>query len=253
MVHGNPTWSFFFRHLITPVAASNRVIAPDHIGCGLSDKPQRYPYTLETHINNLATLIDTLGLEDITLVVHDWGGAIGKGYAVRNPGRIHSMVVMNTAAFAHSRIPARIAVCRLPVVGPLLLRGANAFCRAALFMATAKGLTEAARAGYLHPYDSWGNRVAVNAFVRDIPMRPSHPSWPTLAGIDKGLSALQGKPMLIVWGLRDFCFNNLFFDEWRRRFPDAASMRINDAGHYLLDDAHREIAPVVGDFLEQNR
>ena len=88
MLHGNPTWSFYYKELILALKDRYRVIVPDHIGCGLSDKPQDYDYTLENHIKNIETLADELGLKNITLAMHDWGGAIGMGFAVNNPDLI---------------------------------------------------------------------------------------------------------------------------------------------------------------------
>lgn len=87
-LHGNPTWSFYYRNLISHFSKTHRCIALDNIGCGLSDKPQDYKYTLENHIQNATKLVDTLNLKNITLVVHDWGGAIGFGYATRFPQNI---------------------------------------------------------------------------------------------------------------------------------------------------------------------
>ena len=98
-VHGNPTWSFYWRRLVAEFSDKYRVVVPDHIGCGLSDKPQEWGYRLEQHIDNLCQLIETLDLTNIVLVVHDWGGAIGFGAAARMPGRFSKFVVTNTAAF----------------------------------------------------------------------------------------------------------------------------------------------------------
>ncbi len=134
MLHGNPTWSFYYRELIKGLRNQYRVIAPDHIGCGLSDKPQDYTYTLATHIDNLARLIDHLRLENVTLAGHDWGGAIGFGWATRNPDQVTRFVVFNTAAF-FGRMPFRIRVCRWPILGDVLVRRLNLFARSALWMA----------------------------------------------------------------------------------------------------------------------
>ena len=123
MLHGNPTWSFYYRALIAAFSPTHRVIAPDHVGCGLSDKPQAYSYTLAQHINNLEALLDALELERLTLFLHDWGGPIGMGYALRHPERVKRFVVFNTAAFPVSRIPLRINVCKLPGFGALAVRG----------------------------------------------------------------------------------------------------------------------------------
>ena len=149
-VHGNPTWSFAWRNLIKGLSNEYRTIAVDHIGCGMSDKPQDYRYTLDQHIQNLVSLIEHLDLKNITLVAHDWGGAIGVGATGRCPERFKKMVLMNTAAFPSKRIPFRIAVCRLPILGALGVRGLNLFARAAIFMAIEKKerMTKAVRAGF---------------------------------------------------------------------------------------------------------
>ena len=138
MLHGNPTWSFFYRNLISHFSRKYRVIAPDHIGCGLSDKPQDWSYKLENHIENVLKLIDHLELKDINLVVHDWGGAIGFGCAVRRPELFKKLTVFNTAAFVSKDIPFRISICRLPGLGKLAVRGFNAFAGSATFMTTVK-------------------------------------------------------------------------------------------------------------------
>ena len=140
MLHGNPTWSFYYRRLITALKQDYRIIAPDHMGCGLSDKPQDYPYCLKTHMRNVKALVDHLQLKGITLVCHDWGGAIGMGVAARRPDLFSRFVVLNTAAWRSARMPKRIAACRIPLLGPLAVRGFNGFALAATRMAVAKPL-----------------------------------------------------------------------------------------------------------------
>jgi len=143
MVHGNPTWSFFFRELIKALRGERRVIAPDHIGCGFSDKPPdaRYEYVLERRVSDLETLLDHLELHrDVTLVVHDWGGMIGLACALRKPERIARIVLLNTAAFLlpkGKRLPWRLAFLRhVPLLPALLVRGFNVFASGATRMAT---------------------------------------------------------------------------------------------------------------------
>ena len=221
MLHGNPSWSYLYRRLILGLRDSYRCLAPDHLGCGLSDKPQHYPYRLADHIANLEEVLAQRNIDRCVLVVHDWGGAIGMGWAVQNPEKVAGLVVTNTAAFRSTRIPFRISVCRWPMLGAILVRGLNLFARGAVHMAVARKMAPETAAGFLAPYDSWANRIAVHRFVRDIPMQPDHPSWQTLAAVEEGLPRLAGKPMLLCWGGRDFCFNDWFYDEWRRRFPRA--------------------------------
>lgn len=248
-LHGNPTWSFYWRGLVAGLRRRQRVVVPDHLGCGLSDKPQRWPYRLADHIDNVERLALALDLRDLTLVVHDWGGAIGFGFAARHPERVARLVVTNTAAFRSPRIPLRIAACRLPLLGPLAVRGLNGFARAATFMTTERPLAPEVKAGYLAPYGSWRERVAVLRFVQDIPMRPSHPSWPTLAAIEAALPRFADLPALVAWGERDWCFTPAFRAEWQRRLPRAQVHRFEDAGHYLMEDAGEPIVALVDRFL----
>lgn len=252
MLHGNPTWSFYYRHLVSALKGRYRIVVPDHMGCGLSDKPAAYAYTLERHIENLEALISSLDLTDLTLLVHDWGGAIGMGYATRHAGNVSRLVVFNSAAFYLPRCPLRIRVCRVPLIGAFLVRGLNVFSRAAFRFATSRPerFTENVRAGYLAPYADWRSRVAVHAFVRDIPLEAGHPTRDTLDEIDRRLSTLADKPMLILWGADDFCFTEKdFLPEWRRRFPGAEVHVLDNAGHYVVEDAHERIVPLLGEFL----
>ena len=248
-VHGNPTWSFYWRALVAGLSDRYRVVVPDHIGCGRSDKPQDWPYRLDGHVRNLEALVAALDLRDVTLVVHDWGGAIGFGAATRHPERFARFVVTNTAAFPSPRIPLRIAVCRVPGFGALAVRGFNGFAGAATIMATEKGLSPEARAGLLAPYGSWADRIATLRFVEDIPMAPDHPSWGSLSAIADGLVGLRDRPMRIVWGERDWCFTPAFREEWERRFPAAESFPLADVGHYVMEDAPERVLPLVRDFL----
>ena len=251
LVHGNPTWSFFYRKLILALRSQYRVIALDNIGCGLSDKPQEYPYTLENHINNLTAVITKLGIEKCSLVLHDWGGAIGMGYAGKFPHNIEKLILLNTAAFRSQAIPKRIAMCRLPVFGELLVRGCNGFARAATYMAVTKSLDALTRKYYLMPYDSWQNRIAVHEFVKDIPLRESHRSYQTLVEVEQGLLHLKELqiPVLILWGGDDFCFTKEFYDEWRARFPEAEAHYFANCGHYLLEDCFTQVESNIQRFL----
>ena len=252
MLHGNPTWSFYWRNLILAFRDRYRVVAQDHIGCGLSDKPQDYPYCLDQHVSNVVRLIEHLDLSQITLMLHDWGGAIGLGAALKVPDRIARLVLFNTGAFPPPFVPFRIRVCRTPLIGRWAVRGLNLFARAALTMAVEKPdrMTPAVRSGLLAPYDSWANRVAIHRFVADIPMSRHHPTWQTLAEIEDGLPSLACRPIEIIWGMRDWCFRPACLDRFLAHFPEARVHRLDDAGHYVIEDAHKRIIPLVADFLE---
>lgn len=248
-VHGNPTWSFAWRNVVADLSRDHRCLAVDHMGCGLSDKPQDYSYRLATHIENLVALIDRLDLHGITLVAHDWGGAIGLGAVLRRSDRFSRIALMNTAAFRSQAIPRRIAVCRIPLLGAVAVRGFNAFAGAATFMAVEQPLPAEVKAGYLRPYRSWADRVAILRFVQDIPLSPTHPSYPTLMEIEQGLPSLADKPVLLVWGMRDWCFTPAFLEEFERHFPQATSVRIEDAGHYVFEDADEQLRSSLRSFL----
>lgn len=252
MVHGNPTWSFYYRNLVDLLQDNYRIIVPDHMGCGYSDKPQNYPYTLKTHIDNLEQLLAECNVMKFSLVVHDWGGAIGMGLAARYPDRVESIVVLNTAAFRSPRIPLRISICRIPFLGDLIVRGLNGFARAALYMAVTNKMSPAVSRGYLEPYDSWSHRIALLCFVKDIPLSPKDGSWQTLIEIENGLTQFENTPMLILWGGRDFCFTRHFYHDWLRRFPGAESHFFPEAGHYVLEDEFAAIAPLVTTFFQKH-
>ena len=129
-------------------------MAPDHIGMGLSDKLENYSYTLETRIADIEALVASLGLKKIHLVVHDWGGAIGFGFATRHPELMGKFVVLNTAAFPSQHIPARIAACRLPGIGTLVVRGLNGFAGPATWMSmNRRALSSVEKRALLLPYD----------------------------------------------------------------------------------------------------
>lgn len=251
-VHGNPTWSFYWRDLIKAFRDTHRCVALDHIGMGLSDKPQDYSYTLARRIEDLHQLLEDLDIRDATLVVHDWGGAIGFGAALKDKDRFRRFVVFNTAAFLSDQIPFSIDICRFPIFGQVAVQGFNAFARVAQFRAIydRSRLEGAVGEGYLAPYDSWANRIAIHRFVQDIPLEPSHPSYDTLARIDAGLQDFVGRPMLIVWGDDDFCFTPEFRREWERRFPEARVHALEKAGHYVVEDATDDIITWMVEHLD---
>ena len=250
MLHGNPTWSFYYRNLIKALSPNVRCIAPDHIGMGLSEKPSDYDYTLATRIADIEALVWALRLKRVHLVVHDWGGAIGFGFAARHPEMIGRLTVLNTAAFTSTQIPTRIAICKAPLIGPFIVRGLNGFAWPATWMSMNRhALTRIAQAGFILPYDSWTNRVAVSAFVQDIPLAVSHRSWAALAAVEQGLRQFSDRPALIIWGGCDFCFNDSFLARWREVLPKAEIHRLADVGHYVLEDARDEVVPLVSSFM----
>ncbi len=254
-VHGNPTWSFYYRNVIQALRADHRCIAPDHVGMGLSDKPDdaRYAYTLEARVDDLTRLIDSLQLQEpLTLVVHDWGGMIGFAWAVRHPSRVARLVVLNTAAFGlpdDKKLPWRLALTRTPL-GALLVRGFNAFSWTATHAAmTRSQMSPDVRRAYTAPYDSWADRIATLRFVQDIPLQPGVPGYELVQETAANLPKLAHLPMLIGWGAKDFVFDDAFLRVWRRHFPQAEVQYFADAGHYVLEDAAADLVPRIAAFV----
>ncbi|MEE2684848.1 MAG: alpha/beta fold hydrolase [Planctomycetota bacterium] len=251
MVHGNPTWSFYWRRLVLALSPRQRAIAVDHLGCGLSDKPLDYPYRLEDHVANLAGLVQTLDLENITLVVHDWGGPIGLSAALRLQERIGRLVILNTGAFPPPSIPLRIRCCRIPLLGNFMVRRLNLFARLALKMATyQKQLSKPAREGLLSPYDSYASRIAIARFIEQIPSSPGHPNWQLLCSLEKQLQGLSNIPTRIIWGMKDWCFTPHCLDRLMEIFPHADVTRLEDVGHYVMEENPDRVIQLVSEFLQ---
>jgi len=258
MVHGNPTWSFFFRRLINALSPKYRCIAPDHMGCGLSDKPDetRYDFRLRSRVADFSALMDHLNLSRVTLVVHDWGGMIAMAWAVANPQRVARIVVTNTAGFfppGGKGIPLRLWIIRnlSALARPAVLSG-NLFARGAIPMAPRKRLPADIRKGLLAPYNCPNNRIATLRFVQDIPLVPGDPGFDIVDHVSRNLDRLSPIPMLILWGRHDFVFDTDYFNEWRRRFPEAESHLFDDAGHYLMEDVPERIIERVTDFMARH-
>ena len=255
MLHGNPTWSFYWRRLIKALRPTHRVVAPDHIGCGKSDKPDddAYSYRLEQRVEDIEFLVTHLGLQNITLALHDWGGMIGMGWAHRHPDLVARLVILNTAAFpmpATKRLPASLWWARNTKAGAVLVRGFNAFARGATRLAvTRQRLPKEVRDGLCAPYDTWDSRRAVLRFVQDIPLQDGDPSFSLVRDVGEHLDQFSDRPVLICWGERDFVFDDHFLRQWEEKLPAADVHRFSDCGHYVLEDAPDEIEQLVRGFL----
>lgn len=260
-VHGNPTWSFYYRRLVRVLSPDHRVIVPDHLGMGRSDMPSElyYGFDLAARVEDFTSLMDHLGVgtsRPATLVVHDWGGAIALTWAARQPHRVGRLVIMNTAAFPRPtghRFPWLLRPPRVPYLGEALVCGLNAFVHGTLWVgARRQPLPARVRRAYRAPYDSWHRRTAVLRFVRDLPDAPVGRTHALLAETDAELHRLADRPTLIVWGMRDPVLTPPILDEWRRRLPGAEVHALDDTGHLVLEDAP-EAVPVISSFLARTR
>jgi pimeloyl-ACP methyl ester carboxylesterase len=256
MLHGNPTWSFYYRNLVKALSANHRCIVPDHIGCGLSDKPgdEQYDYRLTSRIEDIDSLIDHLHLAaPITLVVHDWGGMIGFAWAVKNPQRIARLVILNTAAFPlpeEKRMPPALSLVRDSRIGEFLVLRFNAFSGIAARVAFKKPVSKEIRKAYTLPYDSPANRIATARFVQDIPLSENDPGFDILLQTAEHLHLLEDKPCLIAWGEKDFVFDKTFLKRWLEYYPDAQINRYPDCGHYILEDGGPALIDIIKNFIE---
>ncbi|ABV36122.1 alpha/beta hydrolase fold [Shewanella sediminis HAW-EB3] len=256
MVHGNPSWSFYYRNVVTALSGNHQCIVPDHIGCGLSDKPDDsgYDYTLKNRIDDLEALLEHLGVrENITLIVHDWGGMIGMGYAARYPERIKRLVVLNTGAFhlpSSKPFPWPLWICRNTLLGTALVRGFNAFSSIASYVGVKrKPMSKEVREAYVAPFNSWANRISTLRFVQDIPLKPGDRNYELVSEIAASLPKFAKVPTLICWGLKDFVFDKHFLDQWKVEMPHAVVHEFADCGHYILEDAGDEVVGHITDFM----
>lgn len=256
MVHGNPSWSFYYRNLDSELSQSHQCIVPDHIGTGLSDKPDDagYDYTLSHRIDDLEALLESLGVrENITLVVHDWGGMIGMGYAARHPERIKRLVFLNTAAFhlpSSKPFPLGLRICRDTLLGTVLVRGFNAFSSAASYVGVKrKPMPSEIRKAYVAPFNSWANRISTLRFVQDIPLKEGDRNYQLVSDIEASLVKFTQVPTLICWGVQDFVFDKHFLSVWREKMPHAEIHEFADCGHYILEDAKDEVIGHIKQFM----
>lgn len=254
-IHGNPTWSFLYREFLLGLSDRNRVVAPDLIGFGLSEKPaDPAAYSIQGHVEDVSTLVERLGLRRITLVMQDWGGPIGLGVALRHPERVRALVVMNTLGFplpANGGLPLPLRLLRTPLLGEQLVQGFGVFngpfIRAGI--ARADRRTPEVLRAYREVQGNWQARAGTLAFPRLIPTTPDAPAAELLVRTDAYLREFDG-PVLIVWGMSDPVFAAPVLAEWRRRFPDAPVLELDDAGHYLQEDAPERIVPRIRTFLD---
>jgi haloalkane dehalogenase len=258
MLHGNPTWSFYYRNLVLALRDRYRCIVPDHIGCGLSEKPAatEYPYSLARRIVDLDALVSHVQPQSpIHLIVHDWGGMIGFGWAADRPEQIASMVVANTAAFPlprEKKLPAALWLVRNTRLGALLVQGLNAFSGIAARVAFKKPVSAAIRKAYTAPYDSWDNRIATLRFVQDIPLQEGDPGFDIVKNTEARLPGFKDKPCLLPWGEKDFVFDLHFLAKWKEKFPQAEVLSYPDCGHYVFEDAGQPLTQAVSEFLSKN-
>jgi haloalkane dehalogenase len=252
MLHGVPTWSYLYRRLIPPlVEAGFRAIAYDQLGFGRSDKPgSTSEYTLARHVRHLEALVNELDLKDLTLVVHDWGGPIGLGWAVDHAELVKRLVVFNTSTGAVDEGPAPFpySVLRAPVLGDVLTRGANAFRLALL---SAADLDEDAREAYAKPHPSWRTRAGLAQAPRLLPFDAGNPSRAVVAHTVEGLDGLRPKPKLFLWGMRDPVLRPRILRRLTELLGGGEVHELVHASHFVQENAPDDVRGYLLDFLER--
>jgi len=259
LLHGNPTWGYLYRHFIGALAgAGHRAIVPDHLGFGRSDKPDRPDlYRIRRHAERLEALLESLDLSGATVVPQDWGGPIGLYWATRHPERVDRLFILNT--YAHRppgdvELPLPLRLFRMPVVGEVMVKGLDMFKRVFLFRVGVhhrERLTAEVKGAYRAPHPSWSSRTPILAFPREIPSGPQGPVADLGAEIEQGLEQhFRSKPVQIQWAMRDPAFTRDVLEQlWLKTFPHAHVTRIEDASHYLQEDAHERIVPALLEFV----
>lgn len=248
MVHGTPTWSFLYRQLIKALSPDYRVVAPDHFGFGLSEKPVGWSYLPRDHAQNLASLIERLDLKEFTLVVHDFGGPIGLSYAIQRPENVRRLVLMNTFMWSLKGDPAfetpgklfnnplgRFAYKNLNFSAEVMVRSA---------WGDKKTLTPQIHRHYTRALPTPGDRQGTWVFLQQL---IGSSDW--YQSLWERRAAIQDKPALILWGMKDIAFKQKELERWEALFPQARVVRFPEVGHFLQDEAGPEVAAHLRRFL----
>jgi cis-3-alkyl-4-acyloxetan-2-one decarboxylase len=250
-VHGNPTWSYLWRRQIAELSSQgHRCVAFDHMGFGRSDKPPRLSaYSLQRHVDNAIALIEELDLRDVTLVAHDWGGPIGLGALLDRPDRLRALVLMNTWAWElPSFLPPFLREFRTEGLGEILALGGNLFVESIPGGMGRREVDPVMMDAYRAPFPDYWSRAATLAFQREIPLTERDRSAPLMASIHDRLPGLD-VPVLLVWGMRDPVFQPVFLDQWRELFPNARTVELEHAAHFLIEDDPDGVTGAIADFL----
>jgi cis-3-alkyl-4-acyloxetan-2-one decarboxylase len=249
-VHGNPTWSYLWRHPIRELSAQgHRCIAFDHMGFGRSDKPRRLSsYSFQTHVDNALALIDELDLDDVVLVAHDWGGPVGLGALLERQQRLRGLALMNTWAWElPSFVPPFVREFRTEGLGEILALAGNLFVESIPGGMLNRTPDELMMEAYRAPFPDYWSRAGQLAFQREIPLTERDRSARLMSSIHDRLAQLD-VPVLLVWGMRDRVFQPVFLDQWREIFPDAQTVELADAAHFLVEDRPDAVTAALAQF-----
>lgn len=250
MVHGNPTWSFLYRHLIKGLSEHYRCIAMDHIGFGLSDKPWNWSYYPEDHAKNLDLLIKKLDLKNVTLVVQDWGGPIGLSYALNAPENVKRLVIMNTWMWSVKGEPHFKMFSNFMggPIGRFLIRHFNFFVRVVMkkAMGDPSRLTAAVHQHYIKPLERPDERKGCWTFPKRI---IDSSDW--LDSLWSQRDKIKDKPALILWGMKDIAFREQELNRWESLFSNCKVIRYADTGHFVQEEKESESSREIDEFMRK--
>ena len=266
MLHGNPTWSYLYRHFIKDLKKDYRCIALDFLGYGLSDKPPNSDYSMTAHVRRLGKFIEAMNLNNITLICQDWGGIIGLSYAARNKDRFKRLIPMNTTGFLPERIGEFLKCLsnawafpylwsfRIPWLGKKLAMDWNIFLKVAMnfgIFNRKRQMHEKAWLGYKYPFQLVGDRIAIMKSVRQVSSLPGGPLWKMLRETGNLLKNWDIRTQLI-WGTKDKVFIPWFIDKFEEILPNhAKTLRIPTASHFLQDDEPEIIVKRIREFMTE--
>lgn len=247
-VHGTPSWSFDFRNVIKQLKDTYRCIALDHIGFGLSDKPQQYDYSTLNHSNTLQAFVQHLQLDNITLVVHDFGGPIGLNFAIHNPNKVKRLIVLNSWLWSSRGDADYIKLSRIlksPLL-PFLYRYLNFSPRFILPQSFGdKKLGRRLKKQYTRPFANSTQREGALAFARSL---LNDQGW--FEDLWNKRNAIAGKPTLFIWGMKDPVIKPHYLEKFLSAFSDSRVLRLQGAGHFPQEEEPLEISKAIVEWMK---
>ena len=253
MLHGNPTWCFYYRNLLEKLKGHFRVIVPDYVGCGLSSNPIDKQLRAADRVRHLQELTKKLGLSRYSLVMHDWGGSLGTALALSNVEAIDRIVYLNTTLTETESLPKIIKMAANQYTGKFLTKYTKRFLKFTTEWGVCKKLPKEVKRAYMYPYQTMARRTSIWDFVDDIPFDSDHPSYSLMLDLAQNLPRLSEIPVQIVWGLKDPCFHREMLNKVAQHFPQARILEIPQASHLVLEDAPELAQKTISEFLLEDR
>jgi haloalkane dehalogenase len=247
-VHGTPSWSFDYRHIIKALRTQYRCIAIDHIGFGLSDKPKDYDYSTQNHSKTLGKFINHLNLQNFTLVVHDFGGVIGLDMAIRNPDKIKKLVILNSWFWSSRTDKDFIKFSRIlksPLL-PILYRYFNFSARFILPKSFgAKKIDKHIHQQYILPFSKSSEREGTIAFAKSL---LNDQDW--FEELWNKRFSISKKPTLFIWGMQDPVIKSHYLEKFLSGFPNSQVKRLDNCGHFPQEENYLETIESITYFLK---